>query len=171
MQPNPIDVSGLKTRNQLYWASLWKTAAISVVHETWTPITFAGAFWNFGTLWNPCQTSRIYLPVFGLWRIEGVVSWAFNATGRREAGISLNAGEGDLAYRSQTAVATSSGNTSQGISCTKILGPPNYVVLNCRQDSGGNLNQVYGSFEVKLLEILNSSDLTGYTTAQVSARL
>lgn len=163
--------SGRQAKTPYVWCNLHKSAAASADHEVWTPVSFTGKFWDFSGVWNPSQPTRIYLPVFGIWRFFGALSWVTNATGRRELGISLNTGEGDLAYASQPAVATSSGATSQSVGpVTLVLGPPNYVVLMGRQDSGGPLNNTFANFEVQLLAVLAGSDYRGYNTTQVSAR-
>jgi hypothetical protein len=113
------------------------SANISITDNTLTALTFDTERWDTDGMHTLTgSTGRITVATGGKYLIGAHISWADNATGRRQLALRKN-GSTVTAATEQAIVATS---TFQSIATLDLLGPGDYYEVRVFQNSGGPLN-------------------------------
>lgn len=114
---------------------VWRSASQTIPNDTDTVITFDTENWDTDNFHdNVTNPSRLTAPVTGYYLVSGVIRWAGNAVGLRQAAIYKNG--------AVIAFASTSGNALEvavHISEIAYLAQGDYVELYGYQTSGGNL--------------------------------
>lgn len=134
-----MDLFAIGTMEGPAYCSLLRTTNLSVASGTAIVVSFATSTRkDNAAMWSSSNPTRITCTVPGLYHLYGGIYWEINSTGYRSCRLLLN---GDT-------IAGSTGlapNIIPGIHAVSVVYPlatGDYVELQVRQDSGGNLNAV-----------------------------
>lgn len=130
IQPQNFDISPS--------ATFLKAATQAVTTATLTAITYSSALDDRHGFRDATNTSRFLAPFTGTMRLSGVISWAANAAGVRDAGVYVN-GAGPVAIiDGKGGVAGLDNITPVCVSFPVVAG--DYAEIKVSQNTGGNLN-------------------------------
>lgn len=140
---DPLNDLNTRTTNPLNppLAMLYQNTAQSVPNAAFTAITWdtevADTHNGHDLITNP---TRYTSQIAGWYEVDGQISWAPNATGRRIASIFVNGAE--LGYTRDEIVPTATAGTSLSCKATALvfLNVNDYVEIRGFQSSGGALN-------------------------------
>jgi|GEM_PF-1040088 len=135
-QPNITSLKG----STAVAASVYNSANETLTDSTWAILTFDSERDDTDAIHSTSSnTGRLTCTVAGRYHIEGNVAFAI-ATGVRHIGISLNSAAGSGFIAMDDRLALSGYSTIIHISRDYTLAVNDYVTLQARQDSGGNLD-------------------------------
>lgn len=113
-----------------------RTTAQSIGNGGFTAISFDSEDYDADGMHNTVTPTRITVPVSGVYRLGGAITWASNAAGIRTFHLRVN-GTDVVCAEDKAAV---SGSMSMTISAECYLDLGDYVELYTYQDSGGSLD-------------------------------
>lgn len=117
---------------------VFNSGAIALTTATNTVLTFDSESWDNGGFHSTVtNTSRLTVPVGGLYLFTGHVEFASNATGYRQIYLQLN---GSIIFAIQRAPAVNGSVSILSIAAPYLCASSDYAELFATQTSGGNLN-------------------------------
>ena len=120
---------------------VYKSTAQSVAHSSYALLTFDVEKFDTHEMHdNSIDNSRITIPVDGKYLVVGSCSYASNATGYREAQLTVNG----VAIRTTRQNAVSGVETEFTVEIVRDFTAGQYIQLLVRQNSGGALNLLDG---------------------------
>jgi len=119
-------------------ARVFNTAAISVPHATYTPLTFDSERWDTDAIHDTTTTtSRLTAKTAGKYLIYGHARFGINSSGHRQVGIRLN---GSTIIGVTMVDATTSELSVISVATHYALAVNDYVELFAYQNSGGSIS-------------------------------
>lgn len=119
-------------------ARVYDSGTQSIPNNTYTALTFNSERWDYGTYHSTVSnTTRLTVPVNGLYMVTGGVAYASNATGQRALGIRVN---GSSLYALERVDTINGQVPFLNVSTIVKLTAGDYVELMAWQNSGGSLN-------------------------------
>lgn len=114
------------------------SASQTISNNTLTAITFNSERYDTATMHSTVtNTSRITIPVAGIYNIVGSVEWPANGTGTRQALIRVN---GSTTIAGSTAPGNAAASSPNTVGTQYKFAVNDYVELMVFQNSGGNLD-------------------------------
>jgi hypothetical protein len=122
-------------------ARVTKSASQSVGSGALTTLTWDAEDFDTAALHdNAVNNSRLTAPISGIYQVTAGVDWAFNATGFRQAAVSVNGSS----HASVIVDPSSSADEHQQVSDIVNLSAGDFVEVQGEQTSGGGLNVLGG---------------------------
>lgn len=129
-------------------ARVYRSTAQSIADNTDTFISFTAERYDTDNMWDPGIPERLTINTPGVYAIAGTAGFASNATGRRLAGIVLNAATG---IGINTAPAVTGATHSLTVTTIYKLAIGDYIRMDVLQNSGAPLNVLsLGNFTPEL---------------------
>jgi hypothetical protein len=127
-------------------ARVYNDGDISISNGTWTILTFNSERFDTDAIHDTgSNTDRLTCKTAGKYQITGHVTFASNSTGLRYIALSANAAAGTGFIAPYTGAPALSGDvTSHSLTTLMDMVVGDYATLQVYQNSGGNLNVIYG---------------------------
>lgn len=122
------------------------TSSTPIAFDTVSTINSKSFVEGEGPMWEAATPTRITAREPGRWKVTGGIGFTGNATGTREVSLTRNGSPASAGLARQLAASASALYTAQLNIASAVIDvvAGDYIELQARQDSGGNLNAESG---------------------------
>lgn len=143
-------LTGESATNKRPLVALRQTTAQTIATGSWTAVTFDSEDHDSDGMHSTAtNTSRVTAVLAGWYQVNATVSFTSNATGARGVGLRKDSSGSGIPTEARVFVPAPSGSAGVSISGLVYLAAGSYVEAVAWQDSGGNLDTLVSSSQVR----------------------